>query len=355
MAADPVEEAVGLHDLALAAWDEHRYPQAAGLCRRALDLLEAHAGAGSPDVANVLTLLGSAEDETGAHEAAEAHHRRAAAVMAALPVEPEVLLCLRVQAYLGLAGNLRRQGRYAEAERWCLAACAAATDRWSDLEMVALHNELGVLYRFTGRHDEAHARYATVRAALEAAYGPDHPALAAVLHNLAGLAHSGGDLAEGEAYARRSLALHRAAHPTGHPAVVADEAHLGALLQARGNHAEAGPLLRHAIGYFTALYGPHHPDVLTSLHNLAAVLAGSGDPAGAERLYQRALDGKRRTFGAGHPEVALTLNNLAALAEARGDRPAAVALAAEAHRILAPRVAADHPALASVAAFLAAA
>ncbi|MEV0128794.1 tetratricopeptide repeat protein [Dactylosporangium sp. NPDC050688] len=85
----------------------------------------------------------------------------------------------------------------------------------------------------------------------------------------------------------------------------------------------------------------------------AAVLAGSGDPAGAQRLYRRALDGKRRTFGPEHPEVALTLNNLAALAVARGDRPVAVALAAEAQRILAPRVAADHPALASVTAFLA--
>ncbi|WP_327003742.1 tetratricopeptide repeat protein [Dactylosporangium sp. NBC_01737] len=352
MAPDPVGEAVALHDRALSAWDECRYPLAADLCRRALELLEAHAGAGSPDVANVLTLLGGAQDELGAHGEAEAHHRRAAGIMGALPSQPDVLLRLRVQAALGLAGNLRRQGRYAEAERVYLAACDDAAATWTALEMVPLHNELGVLYKFAGRFDDAQARYAIVRAVLEDAYGAGHPVLGAVWHNLAGLAHSRGDLAEGEAYARRSLALHRAAFPPGHPAVVADEAHLAALLQARGNHAEAEPLLRRAIGYFTDLHGPDHVDVLTNLHNLAAVLAGSGDPAGAEELYRRALDGKRRTFGPDHPELALTLNNLAALTAGRGGHAAARAMAAEAHRILAPRVAADHPVLRSVAGFL---
>jgi tetratricopeptide (TPR) repeat protein len=353
MATDPVDAAVALHDRALAAWDEARYPLAADLCRRALEILEAHAGAGGPDAANVLTLLGSAEDELGAHAAAEAHHRRAAGIMGALPTRPDVLLRLRVQAAVGLGGNLRRQGRYLEAEQVYRDACDDASATWTPLELVPLHNELGVLYKFAGRHDDARARYATVRAVLEDAYGPDHPVLAAVWHNLAGLAHSRGDLAEGEAYARRSLALHRRAFPPDHPAVVADEAHLAALLQARGRHAEAEPLLRRAIGYFTDRHGPDHVDVLTNLHNLAAVLAGSGDPHGAEALYRRALDGKRRTFGPEHPEVAVTLNNLAALVAGRGDRASARAMAAEAHRILAPRVGADHPVLVSVTAFLA--
>ena len=40
MAPDPVDEAVALHDRALAAWDGHRYPQTVDLCRRALDVLD---------------------------------------------------------------------------------------------------------------------------------------------------------------------------------------------------------------------------------------------------------------------------------------------------------------------------
>ncbi|MFF5228340.1 tetratricopeptide repeat protein [Dactylosporangium sp. NPDC000521] len=351
MTPDPVDEAVALHDLALSAWDEHRYPRSIDLCRRALGLLEAHAGPGSPDVANVLTLLGSAHDELGEHAAAEAYHRRATAVMAALPSRPDVLLRLRVQAAVALAGNLRRQGRYAAAERLLHAACDDAAPRFTDLEMVPLRNELGVLYKFAGRHDDALAQYTAVRTVLEAAHGPDHPALAAVWHNLAGLAHSRDDLATAEACARRSLALHRGCYPPGHPAVVADEAHLAAILQARGEPAEAEPLLRKAIAYFTARHGPDHPDVLTNRHNLAAVLAAR-DPAAAAALYTVVLAGKRRTYGASHPEVALTLTNLAALAAARGAPDEARALAVEAHRILAPQVAATHPALASVTAYL---
>ncbi|MDT5024743.1 MAG: hypothetical protein QOE61_1169, partial [Micromonosporaceae bacterium] len=294
---DPIDEAVALHDQALSTWDEHRYPQTVDLCRRALEHFEAHVGAGHPDVANVLTLLGSAEDETGAHQAAEAHHRRAVAVMSGPPAQTGDLLRLRVQADLGLAGNLRRQGRYAEAEQLYLTACEQAASDYSDLDVAPIHNEMGILYKFAGRLDDAHTCYVRARTALERAYGPDHPALASVWHNLAGLAHSRGHLAEGEMYARRSLALHRNSFPSDHPAVVADEAHLAALLQARGKLAEAEPLLRRAIAFFAERGGPEHYDVLVSLHNLAAVLAGRGAAAEAEALYLRALDGKRRLFG----------------------------------------------------------
>ncbi|MCT9932229.1 tetratricopeptide repeat protein [Planotetraspora sp. A-T 1434] len=348
-ASDPLDDAVALHGQALAALDDRRYPDTVRLCRRALELFEEHAGPGHPDVANVLTLLGGAEDELGDHQAAEACHRRAVAVMRALPAESGILLRLRIQADLGLAGSLRRQGRYEEAEQLHLAALAEATPQYDAVELAPLHNDLGVLYKFAGRLDEAHACYMRALAVLEVAHGPGHPALAALWHNLAGLAHSRGDLEEGEEYARRSLALHREAFPPDHPAVVADEAHLGVLLQARGALADAEPLLRRAIGFFSERYGPEHYDVLVNLHNLAAVLGGQGSYGEAESLYLRALDGKRRTLGPDHPEVALTLNNLAILAAERGETGRASALAAQAHRILEVRAGPGHPALAGLA------
>jgi hypothetical protein len=108
---DPVDLAVELHQGALSAMDARRYPETVALCRRALELFEAHAGPAHPDVANVLSLLGGAEDELGAHADAEAHHRRAVAIMAAMPSGDGVLRRLAVQARLGLGANLRRQGR----------------------------------------------------------------------------------------------------------------------------------------------------------------------------------------------------------------------------------------------------
>ncbi|EEP74938.1 hypothetical protein MCAG_05265 [Micromonospora sp. ATCC 39149] len=229
---DPAELAVGLHQRALSAMDAHRHREALALCRRALDLFDAHAGSTHPDVANVLSLLGGAEDELGAY--AETHHRRAVAVMATLPREPGVLLRLAILARVGLGANLRRQGRYVEAGHELSAApsiAKAAADQ-TDIDFVSIWNELGVLGKFAGRFDEAETLYLRAYGALEATFGPDAPQLAGVCHNLAGLAHSRGRPAEGEQHARRSLTLHRRVFPVDHPVVVADEAHLAALLQA---------------------------------------------------------------------------------------------------------------------------
>jgi tetratricopeptide (TPR) repeat protein len=341
--SDPLGEAVALYERALTAWGDHDYPETADRCRRALELFEEHAGPAHPDVANVLTLLGRAEDGLGEHRSAETHHRRAVAITSDLPADDGMLLRMRLAARLGLADNLRGQGRYPEAERLYVMSLAQAAPEYDGAELASIHNGLGVLYKFAGRLDEAQSCYERASALLEEAYGPGDPALAVIFHNLAGLAHSRGRSAEGEAYARRSLALHREAFPSDHPVVVADEAHLGAMLQARGALAEAEPLLRRAITFFTERYGEDHYEVLTARHNLAAVLADRGEPAEAEKLYLRTLEGKRRTLGPDHPDVALTLHNLAVLAAERGDTERASLLAAQARQILGTKVAPGHP------------
>ncbi|GAA1616793.1 tetratricopeptide repeat protein [Catellatospora bangladeshensis] len=345
---DPIAYAVLLHDEALRERDAHRHPRTVDLCRRALELFEEHSGTGHPDVANVLTLLASAYDEAGAHVIAEAHHRRAVAVLAALPAEGE-LLRLHIEAATAFGGCLRRQGRYREAEGALRQALALAERASSDLDRVPVWNELGMLAKFAGRLDDAEAAYALAFSALEAAHGPDDPRLAALCHNLAGLAHSRGEFAAGERWARRSLALHRAGHPAGHPAIVADEAHLAALLHAQGRHGEAEPLLRHAIAYFTHRHGAEHHEVAVNLHNLASVRAALGDLAEAEVLYRAALAGKRASLGAEHPDTALTLHNLAVVVADRGATSEACVLAERAYRILAATVDGRHPALAAAA------
>jgi acyl-CoA reductase-like NAD-dependent aldehyde dehydrogenase len=78
---DHVAEAVALHDQARAAWDDRRHLLVVELCRRALELLERHAGPLAALV-DVLTLLGRAEHELGAHHAGEAHLGLAAALAA---------------------------------------------------------------------------------------------------------------------------------------------------------------------------------------------------------------------------------------------------------------------------------
>jgi tetratricopeptide (TPR) repeat protein len=345
--ADPGAAGVALHDQALAAVDGGRFAAAADLCRRAVDLLTEDGGPDHPDVANVLSLLGSAEDELGAHGDAEEHHRRALAILVAFIEDdaPEgVLLRLLVQARVGLAGCLRRQGRYAAAEEAYRQALTEAAREFREPELAPICNELGILYKFGGRLDEAERWYHRALSALSAEYGPDHPELASLHHNLAGLAHSRGDTALAEEYARRSVAMRRAALPADHPTVVADEAHLGAILEAAGKLAEAEPLLRRAVDFFGRAYGSEHYEVAVNLHNLAAVRARLGALAEAEMLYLQALAGKRAVLGPQHPEVGLTMYNLSVLALELGQPERARGLAAGAHEVLAASVAPGHPA-----------
>jgi tetratricopeptide (TPR) repeat protein len=344
---EPGSEAVALHAAALAAADDGRFADVVGPCRRAIELLTAEGEAGQPDLVNVLTLLATAEDELGWHAQAEQDHRRALAVLATLPVAGGDVPRLLVQALLGLAGSLRWQGRYSAAEelyRQALATAEAAPE-CGPLDLTQIWNECGILFKFAGRLDEAQQCYDRTLAGLSEVYGPDDPRLAAVHHNLAGLAHSQRRPAEAEAHARRSLQLHLAALPADHPKVVADEAHLGAILEAAGRLTAAEPLLRRAVAYFIERYGPTHYEVAVNLHNLAAVRAGQGALAEAETLYLQALEAKRAALGPGHPEVGLTLSNLAALAAELGQLDRARTLAEEGRDILAAAVTADHPAL----------
>lgn len=333
--------AVALHGKALEAFGDGRYGETAGLCRTAIGLLEADVGGAHPGVANVLSLLGSAEDELGEHAAAAGHHERAVAILAAHPGDG-VLRALRVQARAGVAGNLRRRGRYVEAEAAYRAALAEAAGL-GEPELAPIYNELGILYKFSGQLDRAQRCYERALAALVAERGADDPRLAGLHHNLAGLAHSRGLVREAEVHARISVRLRRTAHPLDHPSVVADEAQLAAMLEAAGKLREAEPLLRRAIAYFTALYGAEHLEVAVNLHNLAAVRAGLGAIEEAETLYERALAAKRAALGAEHPEVGLTLYNLAVLAADRGEPERALRLASEAVRVLAGTVTANHP------------
>jgi tetratricopeptide (TPR) repeat protein len=76
----------------------------------------------------------------------------------------------------------------------------------------------------------------------EAAYGPDHPSVAATLNNLAGLLETLSRYEEAEPLYRRSLAISEAAYGPDHPSVAVTLNNLAGLLDAMGRHDEAEEL-----------------------------------------------------------------------------------------------------------------
>jgi tetratricopeptide (TPR) repeat protein len=87
----------------------------------------------------------------------------------------------------------------------------------------------------------------------------------------------------------RALAIDEAAYGPDHPAVAAALNNLALILQALGDLAGARPLQERALAIDEAAYGPDHPAVATALNNLAQILRDLGDLAGARPLQERAL------------------------------------------------------------------
>ena len=181
-------------------------------------------------------------------------------------------------------------------------------------------NSLAVLFKYSGRFDDAAALYERALAAAERT-GASDESLATLLHNIAGLEHARGDYARGEPAARRSVELRERALGPDHPAVAADVAALAAIVDGLGRHDEAEALYLRALGTFERVYGPDHYEIAVNLNNLAGVRQAQGRLAEAEELYRRALAIKEALLGGEHPDVALTLNNLALLLDARVGEP----------------------------------
>lgn len=147
--------------------------------------------------------------------------------------------------------------------------------------MLSIHNMRGVTAKYAGRFEDAAAHYQHNRAVLDVEPVADTGPLATLLHNLGGLDHSRGRVAEGLA------------------------------------HAERGLLLR-----IEAL-GDTHPDVARDLNAIGALHHDAGDTAAAEVAYREALRIFENTLSAEHYEVGMTCANLAVSTTAGGDLTAA--------------------------------
>jgi tetratricopeptide (TPR) repeat protein len=221
--------------------------------------------------------------------------------LAAVPTDD---LNSQVQLYelrLHLAARLRHSGEYAEGTLHAAAAVEQAR-AWQDaLREARACNLHGLLLRAQGDDAAARPLYERALAIAEQVLGPQHPATAASLNNLA------------------------------------------ALLDAQGDDAAARPLYERALAIHEQVLGPLHPDTALSLNNLAALLRDQGDDAAARPLYERALAIREQVLGPLHPDTASSLNNLALLLSAQGDYAAARPLYRRACLIWVDRLGLEHP------------
>jgi tetratricopeptide (TPR) repeat protein len=343
---DPIERAILLHGDALAALDAGTPDRALALAAEALAIFEAESGPTHPDVANVLNCMARIHVERADYASAEAASRRASDIMREVRTlaSGDDIDRLTMQCLTGLGDVLRMLGRYGDAEsplREAIAIGEASLGE-DDVDLVTAVNSLAVLFKYSGRFDEAAVLYVRALAAAEAA-GADDDTIATLLHNIGGLEHARGNFAAGEPAARRSVELRERALGPDHPSVAADLAALAAIVDGQGRYDEAEAMYARAIETFERVYGPDHYEVAVNLNNLAGVRHAQDRADDAEALYRRALEIKERLLGADHPDVGLSLNNLGLLLEDAGRPEEAEQAFARALAIFETTLEAGHP------------
>ncbi len=177
----------------------------------------------------------------------------------------------------------------------------------------------------------------------EVLFGPDHPATAASLNNLASLLDSQGDLAGAKPYYERALAINEKALRPDHPDTATSLSNLGYLLVAQGDLAGAKPYVERALAIREKALGPEHPDTANSLNNLGGLLLEQGDLTGAKPYVERALAIHEEALGSDHPGTANSLNNLGGLLQAQGDLAGAKPYIERALAIREEALGPDHP------------
>ena len=340
--AQRLDTAIGLHVRARAWRTRGRLRKAQRACFASLRILRSNRASPPQLVASVHQTLGSLYEGKGQYEDAERSYRRTLRALDEVTGFPH-LVDARFAAMLKLANLLRVCARYKEAALLLRNARSLAQRvPGSKARMLStVQNNLGILYKDTGKYAAAARLYQRALRKLEQDEHPNLLSLAALYHNLGGLEHARGRYARGEPLARRSVILRERALGPKHPAVAADLSALAALLDGQQKYDESEPLYLRAIAIFRRCGDPY--ELAVNYNNWAAVRLARRDYVTAARLYRYAIRVKKQLFGPSHPGVATTLNNLALVYLEAGRRVEAKSLLRHARRVLNQSLGASHP------------
>ncbi|MHC5110080.1 MAG: tetratricopeptide repeat protein [Planctomycetota bacterium] len=220
------------------------------------------------------------------------------------------------------------------------------------LEAALSMNQLGMLFRKLGRHEEAGELHAEALAIDEAYYGVDAlettlsmNSLAQILYdlgrfeegrplfrrayeirsqhleetddtligslsNLARTSYQQGNYQEAEEFIAEALRLTEITHDKGDVLYLGLLNNLAHTKLVRGKFAEAEQMLREVAEGYRKLHEGDHPDTARALNNLAETQRRQARYEDAMTTQSEALAMRRTTLGDDHPQVAVSLNNL---------------------------------------------
>ncbi len=208
-------------------------------------------------------------------------------------------------------------------------------------------NQLANMHTYSGNHSVADSLYERALTVLAATADSTDDAYTSTVHNYAWMTRRHGDLARADSLYLRAYTLARANLPERHPDILTTLNGLALVRKTLGNHASADTLYRTILRQQTGVLGPGHPSVGVTHSNLGMLLKAMGRPDEAANHVQSALSIWETALGARHPYVAVGASNLGMIEADRGnvsDAEQHLRRALSIHRAVLPD---DHPRLAS--------
>ena len=299
-----------------------RYPSALELARELVD--EAKAIAWAPLEAEALLVLGEQQHSLAQFDDAAASLRACARRAATARDDALALRAVtKLARVIGYDLTHTDEGLVWIETGAMLVARLGAEDSVADALLLGAR---GTIEGETGEHEQALADYERALAILERELGPDHPHVAAILHDLGGERFMGADFEGATRDVERSLSIREQVYGPNHPIVADSLATLGTIHDEQSDYPEARRLQQRALDIRSVALGPQHPRVASSLMALGQLDIYTGEFESARALIERALAIQELASGEDHPRVAELLDSLAAIDARTGELDRALAL-----------------------------
>lgn len=148
-------------------------------------------------------------------------------------------------------------------------------------------NEAGIMATTLGRYAEGEPLFRRALEILEKSLGPDDPAVASILYNLATLYFRQGLFSEAEPLHKRSLEMREKSLGPNDPAVAGSLYNLALLYFGQGRYAEAEPLYKRSIAIMEKEFGIIHPTLVRMYDSYSMLLRMMGGRRVEAEEYDR--------------------------------------------------------------------
>ncbi len=177
---------------------------------------------------------------------------------------------------------------------------------------------IGILYSFSGRLDEAEDLCVEALDQAEAFFGKNDKSMMRFLNTLAIVYHNQSRFAEAEELLNRLVVLLIENYGPDHINVGLFQNNLAMVLHAQGKFITAEQMQLESIRIREKALSPEHYEVAKGLNNLAMIYMDLRRFDDAEPILLRALEIKENALGPEHLDLASTLTNLANLYQYTG-------------------------------------